>query len=115
MKTNGRNTKTNRISKSNDVIYLKNVWYIPLIYMVLVYVRFQDFVGSITVARRAGVLRHNCLIRTLDFHFETPRKFGRKSLKNEGGFSIEPWHRDGTPRDRWKAEVCYIRSIHVIY
>ncbi len=29
----------------NDVIYLVYVWYIPLIYMV--YIRFQDFVGSI--------------------------------------------------------------------
>ena len=24
-------------------------------------------------------------------------------------------HRDGTPRDRCKAEVCYIRSKYVIY
>ena len=34
----------------------------------------------------AGVLRHGCLIRMLYFHFETPRKFGRRSLKNAGGF-----------------------------
>ena len=29
-------------------------------------------------ALRAGVLRHDCLILTLCFHFETPRKFGRR-------------------------------------
>jgi hypothetical protein len=44
-------------------------------------------------ARRAGVLRHNCLIRTLYFHFETPRKFGRRSRKNAGGFSTGMEHR----------------------
>ncbi len=111
----------------------------------MVYVRFQDFVGSITVeypvpqdimddvlpdpddlladielldqqalidalldglckesfkrdnvsnnaVRRAGVLRHNCLIWTLYFHFETPRKFGRRSLKYAGGFSTGMEH-----------------------
>jgi hypothetical protein len=44
-------------------------------------------------ARRAGVLRHDCLIRMLYFHFETPTKFGRSSLQNAGGFSTGMEHR----------------------
>ena len=44
-------------------------------------------------ALRAGVLRHDCRILTLYFHFETPRKFGRRSLKNADGNSIGMEHR----------------------
>ena len=55
-------------------------------------------------ARRAGVLRHNCLIRMLYFHFETPRKFGRSSLQNAGGFST------GMERRAIAAKLRYVIS-----
>ncbi len=61
-------------------------------------------------ARRAGVLRHDCLIRMLYFHFETPRKFGKVAAERR-----RLLHRDGTPRERCKAEVCYIFCKYVIY
>jgi hypothetical protein len=44
------------------------------------------------LASLPDVLRHNCLIRTLYFPFETLRKFGEKSLKNAGGFSTGMEH-----------------------
>jgi hypothetical protein len=45
------------------------------------------------LASLPDVLRHNCLIRTLYLHLETMRKFGRRSLKNAGGFSTGMEHR----------------------
>ena len=55
-------------------------------------------------ARRAGVLRHECLIRMLYFHFETPRKFGRRSLQNAGGCST------GMERRAIAAKLRYVIS-----
>ncbi len=56
---------------------------------------------------RAGILRHNFLIRTLYFHFETPRKFGRGSLKNEGGF-IGMEHRGIVAKMRYVISEVYM-------
>jgi hypothetical protein len=68
----------------------------------------HEFRGlSHLLASLPDVLRRKCLIRTLYFHSEPLRKFGRRSLRL--------LHRDGTQRDRCKAEVCYIRSKYVIY
>jgi hypothetical protein len=58
-------------------------------------------------ARLAGVLRHNCLIPTLYFAEEV-----RENVAEERRRLL---HRDETPHDLCKAEVWYIRCIHVIY
>ncbi len=39
----------------------------------------------------------------------------RKKVAQERRRLLQNLHRDGTPRDRCKAEVCYIRSKYVIY
>jgi hypothetical protein len=69
-------------------------------------------------ARRAGVLRHSCQIRMLYFHFEAPRKFGRRSLQNAGGFSTGMEHRAIAAKLRYVISVVnmqYTRTIYVIY
>ena len=69
-------------------------------------------------ARRAGVPRHNCQIQTLYFHFETPRKFGRRSLKNAGGFSTGMEHRAIAAKLRYvisEVNMSYTTIRYVIY
>ena len=66
----------------------------------------------------AGVLRHGCLIRLLYFHFETPRKFGRRSLQNAGGFSTGMERRAIAAKLRYVisfVNMYYTRIIYVIY
>jgi hypothetical protein len=66
----------------------------------------------------AGVLRHGCLIRMLYFHFETPRKFGRRSLQNAGGFSTGMERRTIAAKLRYVisfVNMYYTRIIYVIY
>ena len=69
-------------------------------------------------ATRAGVLGHDCLVRMLYFHFETPRKFGRRSLQNAGGFSTGMERRAIAAKLRYGisfVHMYYTRIIYVIY
>ncbi len=77
----------------------------------MVYIRFQDFVGSITVATYGWCPKAQLSYPDAVFPFQNTEEVWEKVTEERRSLL----HRDATQSDRCKAEVCYIRSMHVIY